>query len=90
MATVYLALDVGHDRKVALKVLKPELMAVLGAERFVHEIGSGSGGGLCSTASHWQRWSGGHEAMGSRGRSGRRWCGLARCRSWPLVPTGGW
>jgi serine/threonine-protein kinase len=38
MATVYLAHDVKHDRKVALKVLKPELAAVLGAERFVHEI----------------------------------------------------
>jgi Tol biopolymer transport system component/tRNA A-37 threonylcarbamoyl transferase component Bud32 len=38
MATVYLADDVRHDRKVALKVLKPELAAVLGAERFVVEI----------------------------------------------------
>jgi serine/threonine-protein kinase len=38
MATVYLAYDLKHDRKVALKVLKPELAAVLGAERFVVEI----------------------------------------------------
>jgi len=38
MATVYLAQDIKHDRKVALKVLKPELAAVLGAERFVVEI----------------------------------------------------
>jgi tRNA A-37 threonylcarbamoyl transferase component Bud32 len=38
MATVYLAHDIKHDRKVALKVLKPELAAVLGAERFVQEI----------------------------------------------------
>jgi hypothetical protein len=38
MATVYLAEDLRHDRKVALKVLKPELAAVLGAERFVVEI----------------------------------------------------
>src|SRR3990170_8940316 len=38
MATVYLAADLKHDRKVALKVLKPELAAVLGAERFVQEI----------------------------------------------------
>ncbi len=38
MATVYLAFDLKHDRKVALKVLKPELAAVLGAERFVVEI----------------------------------------------------
>ena len=35
MATVYLADDLKHDRKVAIKVLKPELAAVLGAERFV-------------------------------------------------------
>ena len=38
MATVYLAEDLKHDRKVALKLLKPELAAVLGAERFVQEI----------------------------------------------------
>ncbi len=38
MATVYLAQDVKHDRKVAVKVLKPELAAVIGAERFLQEI----------------------------------------------------
>jgi eukaryotic-like serine/threonine-protein kinase len=38
MATVYLAFDIRHDRRVALKVLKPELAAVLGADRFVVEI----------------------------------------------------
>jgi serine/threonine-protein kinase len=38
MATVYLAQDLRHDRQVALKVLKPELAAVIGAERFVVEI----------------------------------------------------
>jgi serine/threonine-protein kinase len=38
MATVYLAQDMRHDRKVALKVLKPDLAAVLGADRFVAEI----------------------------------------------------
>lgn len=38
MATVYLAQDLKHERKVAIKVLKPELAAVLGAERFVTEI----------------------------------------------------
>ena len=38
MATVYLARDVKHDRSVALKVLDPELGAVLGAERFLSEI----------------------------------------------------
>ncbi|MFI5279216.1 MAG: hypothetical protein ACHQU1_01875, partial [Gemmatimonadales bacterium] len=35
MATVYLAHDVRHDRKVALKVLRPELAAILGGERFL-------------------------------------------------------
>ena len=38
MATVYLAEDLRHKRRVAVKVLKPELVAVLGVERFVHEI----------------------------------------------------
>ena len=38
MATVYLARDLKHDREVALKVLHPELGAVLGAERFLAEI----------------------------------------------------
>ncbi len=40
MATVYLADDLKHERKVALKVLKPELAAVVGGERFL---------GSCST-----------------------------------------
>jgi eukaryotic-like serine/threonine-protein kinase len=38
MATVYLAQDLRHERKVAIKVLRPELAAVIGAERFVREI----------------------------------------------------
>jgi serine/threonine-protein kinase len=38
MATVYLADDLKHERKVAVKVLKPELAAVVGAERFLAEI----------------------------------------------------
>ena len=38
MATVYLAQDLRHDRKVALKVLRPELAAVIGGDRFVQEI----------------------------------------------------
>lgn len=38
MATVYLAQDLKHDRKVAVKVLHPELAAALGAERFLAEI----------------------------------------------------
>ena len=38
MATVYLAKDLKHNRTVVLKVLKPELAAVVGAERFLAEI----------------------------------------------------
>jgi serine/threonine protein kinase len=38
MATVYLAHDLRHDRDVALKVLRPDLAAVLGRERFLAEI----------------------------------------------------
>src|SRR5438034_6010419 len=38
MATVYLASDLKHNRPVALKVLNPELGAVLGVERFLSEI----------------------------------------------------
>jgi len=38
MATVYLAEDLKHHRQVAVKVLKPELAALLGPERFLHEI----------------------------------------------------
>ncbi|HVK00453.1 MAG TPA: serine/threonine-protein kinase, partial [Gemmatimonadales bacterium] len=38
MAIVYLAVDLRHHRKVALKVLRPELAAVIGAERFLAEI----------------------------------------------------
>ena len=38
MATVYLAHDLKHDRRVAIKVLKPELAAAVGSERFLAEI----------------------------------------------------
>ncbi len=38
MATVYLAEDVKHHRKVAVKVLRPELASALGPERFLREI----------------------------------------------------
>jgi serine/threonine protein kinase/Tfp pilus assembly protein PilF len=38
MATVFLAQDLKHDRRVALKVLHPELAAALGSERFLREI----------------------------------------------------
>jgi serine/threonine-protein kinase len=38
MATVYLAHDLKHDRRVAIKVLRPELSAVIGAGRFLREI----------------------------------------------------
>jgi serine/threonine-protein kinase len=43
MATVYLARDVRHDREVALKVLRPELAAAIGAERFLAEIKTTAG-----------------------------------------------
>ncbi len=38
MATVYLAHDIKHNRKVAVKMLRPELSAILGGERFLKEI----------------------------------------------------
>jgi class 3 adenylate cyclase/tRNA A-37 threonylcarbamoyl transferase component Bud32 len=38
MATVYLARDLRHDRRVAIKILRPELAAALGTERFLQEI----------------------------------------------------
>jgi serine/threonine-protein kinase len=38
MATVYLAQDLKHRRKVAVKVMRPELAATLGAERFLREV----------------------------------------------------
>jgi tetratricopeptide (TPR) repeat protein len=38
MATVYLAQDLKHERQVALKVLRPDISALIGAERFVREI----------------------------------------------------
>ena len=38
MATVWLARDLKHDRPVAIKVLRPDLAAVIGGERFLREI----------------------------------------------------
>ncbi|GMR12731.1 MAG: hypothetical protein BMS9Abin29_0924 [Gemmatimonadota bacterium] len=38
MATVYLAADIRHERNVALKVLRPELAATLGPDRFLQEV----------------------------------------------------
>ena len=38
MATVYLAQDIKHDRKVAIKVLRADFAQALGAERFLREI----------------------------------------------------
>jgi len=43
MATVYLADDLRHQRKVAIKVLRPELGSVLGPERFTREIRMAAG-----------------------------------------------
>jgi len=38
MATVYLAKDLEHDRQVAIKVMRPQIAEVMGAERFLREI----------------------------------------------------
>ena len=54
MATVYLAHDLKHDRKVAVKVLRPALAAVLGAERFVQEIKT-TRSGRSKTILSWKR-----------------------------------
>jgi serine/threonine-protein kinase len=43
MAAVYLARDLRHERLVALKVVRPELAASLGSERFLHEIRMAAG-----------------------------------------------
>jgi serine/threonine-protein kinase len=43
MATVYLARDLKHDRDVAIKVLRPDPAAALGAERFLAEVRSPPG-----------------------------------------------
>ncbi|MEO7520341.1 MAG: hypothetical protein ABIW79_00865 [Gemmatimonas sp.] len=73
LATVYLAEDLKHDRKVALKVHYPELPAVLGAERFIVEIGTTAASGpqsaaSCSTgpASHRRRQSSSPRASSPR------------------------
>ncbi len=42
MATVYLAEDLKHKRKVAIKVLRPELAAAIGPERFLRASGRAS------------------------------------------------
>jgi serine/threonine protein kinase len=39
MAVVYLAEDLKHHRQVAIKVMRPELSAILGGERFLREVG---------------------------------------------------
>jgi serine/threonine-protein kinase len=43
MALVFLARDLRHDRKVAIKVLRPEISAEIGAERFLREIKMAAG-----------------------------------------------
>ncbi len=50
MATVYLADDLKHERKVPLKVLKSELTAVVGAERFLGNTSSTSGAAAKETS----------------------------------------
>ena len=51
MATVYLADDLKHERKVALKVPKPELAASLGPERFLQEVRTFGSSSLTRTLS---------------------------------------
>jgi Tol biopolymer transport system component/serine/threonine protein kinase/DNA-binding SARP family transcriptional activator len=46
MATVYLAMDLKHQRRVALKILRPEVVATIGKERFLSEIS------ICSHLRH--------------------------------------
>jgi serine/threonine-protein kinase len=53
MATVYLADDLKLHRKVAVKVLRPELAAALGPDRFVQEIDIAAKVSRCGTS--WQR-----------------------------------
>ncbi|HSG46359.1 MAG TPA: protein kinase, partial [Longimicrobiales bacterium] len=43
MAVVFLAVDLRHDRRVALKVLRPEVSAEIGAERFLREVRMAAG-----------------------------------------------
>ncbi len=60
MATVYLADDLKHERKVALKLLRPELAAVVGAERFLSEIRT-TANHYHSVAAGWGGYEGGRE-----------------------------
>ena len=55
MATVYLAQDRKHHRQVAIKVLKPELAAALGPERFLREIDTAVSSGFRTLMATW-RW----------------------------------
>ena len=68
MATVSLAHDIKHDRKVAVKVLNPELAAVLGAERVVVEIKTTAAlqhsTSCCMTAAQWWPMSALHSGVG--------------------------
>ncbi len=47
MATVYLAEDLKHDRKVAIKVLRPDIAEVIGSDRLLHEIIKSQRGTSC-------------------------------------------
>jgi serine/threonine-protein kinase len=49
MAVVFLAADLKHNRKVAIKVLKPELSESLGSDRFLKEIETAAGAACCTT-----------------------------------------
>ena len=56
MATVYLADDLKHERKVALKVLRPELAAVVAADRFLAEIKTTADSAHYSPGCRMRRW----------------------------------
>ncbi len=65
MATVYLARDVKHGRNVAVKVMRPDLAASLGSERFLREIE------IAAKLQHPRRSSG--ACLHSSGRQSRCW-----------------
>ena len=98
MATVYLAEDLKHHRRVAVKVLRPELAAALGPERFLREIeiaarlhhphilplyDSGDAGGVVYYVMPFVE--GESLRDGSRGKSSCRW--TVRCGSLAKSPT---
>ena len=89
MATVYLAQDLRHHRNVAVKVLRPELAAALGRERFLREIAIAAS---CSTPTSCRSTIRARPTASST-TSCRSWretrCGTARARWRAAGPRGG-